>query len=291
MKVSAFTFLRNTQQLGFPFVESIRSALPIVDEFIVNVGVSQDDTLAMVQGIQDRKIKIIQSEWNDHIRQKGFVYAQQKMIAQYSCTGDWALYLEADELLHEADYVHIQNALGRYLNDARVEALVFDYLHFYGNTNTIVWSPAWYRRAVRLIKTSVRNYAPDGLFWVVLDKKNKKGRYPHAALADATIHHYGWVRSENQMQQKMGQVQRFWSAQEDSVPKINYRAIDPTTLHPFRGTHPAILGDFFPKETDLFSADPQHDLTKRERKNRWGIKLEKWLGLELSKKHYKLVNP
>ena len=34
MKVSGFTFLRNGQKLGYPFVASIRSILPIVDEFI-----------------------------------------------------------------------------------------------------------------------------------------------------------------------------------------------------------------------------------------------------------------
>ena len=35
MKVSGFTFLRNGQKLGYPFVESIRSVLPIVDEFVI----------------------------------------------------------------------------------------------------------------------------------------------------------------------------------------------------------------------------------------------------------------
>jgi len=38
MKISAFTFIRNGTIFGFPFVESIRSVLPIVDEFVVNVG-------------------------------------------------------------------------------------------------------------------------------------------------------------------------------------------------------------------------------------------------------------
>ncbi|MGH7953853.1 MAG: glycosyltransferase, partial [Limisphaerales bacterium] len=38
MKVSGFTFLRNGQKFGYPFVESIRSILPIVDEFVVALG-------------------------------------------------------------------------------------------------------------------------------------------------------------------------------------------------------------------------------------------------------------
>ena len=45
MKVSGFSFLRDGVKLGYPFVESIRSALPVCDEFIVAVGRSDDGTL------------------------------------------------------------------------------------------------------------------------------------------------------------------------------------------------------------------------------------------------------
>jgi hypothetical protein len=38
MKISGFTFLRNGQKLGYLFVESIRSILPIVDEFVIALG-------------------------------------------------------------------------------------------------------------------------------------------------------------------------------------------------------------------------------------------------------------
>ena len=45
MKVSAFTFIKNGQILGYPFLQSIHSILPIVEEFIICVGPSEDDTL------------------------------------------------------------------------------------------------------------------------------------------------------------------------------------------------------------------------------------------------------
>ena len=35
MKISGFTFLRHGQKLGYPFDASIRSILPLVDEFII----------------------------------------------------------------------------------------------------------------------------------------------------------------------------------------------------------------------------------------------------------------
>ena len=65
MKVSAFTFIKNGQILGYPFLESINSVLSIVDEFVINVGESEDDTLTMIKSINNPKIRIIESKWSD----------------------------------------------------------------------------------------------------------------------------------------------------------------------------------------------------------------------------------
>nr|MBT6354497.1 glycosyltransferase [Pelagibacteraceae bacterium] len=122
MKVSAFTFIKNGQILGYPFVQSIQSILPIVDEFVINVGESEDDTLVLVQSIESEKIRIIQSKWNDSMQDRGFVYGQQKMIAQFNCTGDWAFYIEGDEVYHEDDLEKIQFAMQAHVDDQNVEA-------------------------------------------------------------------------------------------------------------------------------------------------------------------------
>ena len=66
MKVSAYTFVRNGVMLGYPFEESIKSALPLVDEYIVVVGQSEDDTLERVKAIDSHKIKVIETTWNEH---------------------------------------------------------------------------------------------------------------------------------------------------------------------------------------------------------------------------------
>ena len=88
MKVSAFKFIKNGQILGYPFLQSIKSILPIVDEFIINVGESEDNTLELIKSLNDRKIRIIRSKWNNEMRDRGYVYGQQKMVAQFNCTGD-----------------------------------------------------------------------------------------------------------------------------------------------------------------------------------------------------------
>ena len=285
MKVSAFTFIKNGQILGYPFVQSILSILPIVDEFVINVGESEDDTLEIINSINDKKIRIIESRWNEGMQDRGYVYGQQKMIAQFNCTGDWAFYIEGDEVYHENDLEQIKLSMEMHFNDPAVEALVVDFNHFYGNSNSVLNSPGWYRSEARIIKCSIRSYAPDGLFWLILDS-NKKGRYPRAKKTGVTCYHYGWVRSEAQMNLKSRKVQKYWGGNPE---KIDYSQMDQLIIKEFEESHPKIMNDWLNKENGLYMANPNHKLTLRQKKHRLKIKLEILFGLELSKKHYKLV--
>ena len=71
MKVSAFTFIKNGELLGYPFLQSINSILPIVDEFVINVGKSEDNTLDLIKSIPSSKIRIIESIWNNQMQDQG----------------------------------------------------------------------------------------------------------------------------------------------------------------------------------------------------------------------------
>jgi glycosyltransferase involved in cell wall biosynthesis len=290
MKVSGFTFLRNGQKLGYPFVESIRSVLPIVDEFVVALGPCDDDTERMLRAIDDPKIRILQTQWNERIKSdysiKGYIYGQQKSIALFNCTGDWAFYLEGDEVIHESELAKIRAAMAQHLDDPRIEALAFDYLHFYGNANTTAWSPRWYRSEVRIIRNTIPAWSSEALFFNVMES-HKKARHPRAAHTGATIYHYGWVRSEAQMNLKVKSVRKFWDSQTPLEKKFSQ--IDAATLKPFTGTHPQAIQAWLPKAEGIFKADPDYRLSKRDKKHRWMLKLEQWFGFRFNKKHYKLV--
>ncbi len=290
MKVSLFTFIRNGVKLGYPFVESIRSALPIADEYIVAIGPSDEDeedaTLRSIEAINDCRIKIHKVRWNEKMQTAGFVYGQQKMLAQSQCMGDWAFYLEADEVLHERDLETIKDSMQRHLVDDKVEAIVFDYVHFFGSPNYQAVSPGWYKRAPRIIRNSVRTVACDGLFWNVI-VNNQKMRWPRAALADATIYHYGHVRPLEAMNKKQESVERYWN----KIPrKLARYQIDPRALRKYTGEHPEIMRDWLAQKADYaFEPDISYVPTARDKRHRWGLLLERFLGLDLSRKHFKLV--
>jgi len=287
MKISGFTFIRHGTLLGYPYLESIRSLLAVCDEVIIAVGQGQDNTLSQIQALNHPKLQIIKTIWNEKMHDRGYVYAQQKMIAQFNCTGDWAFYLEADEVLHEQDIPTIKAALQQAHHQPAIEALVFDYYHFYGSPQTLAIGPGWYRRAVRVIRNSIRNYSPDGLFFVVMDR-NKQGRYPNAALAGVPIYHYGHVRKRAYMKNKIQQVSQYWG---HSPPDFdNYGNIDPQILTPFLKNHPAVMRTWLAEQAEQkLILNPQYQPTRREYRHRLMRYLERLLGWDFSKKHYRLV--
>jgi glycosyltransferase involved in cell wall biosynthesis len=271
--------------LGYPFVQSIRSALPICDEFVVAVGESDDNTLEVLRSIGDPKLRIIETTWNEKMIDRGYVYGQQKMVAQFNCTGDWAFYLEGDEILLESELDMIRGSMEKHLDNPEVEALAFDYYHFYA-------SPVWhdvggYRQAPRIIRNTIRSIAPDGLFFVVMDK-NKKGRYPKAAMTGAHIYHYGNVRSVAFMNERNQRVAKYWG----KPPTVfSYDNVDPQELVPFTGLHPAIIQPWLASDAaeHHYTPNPNHVPTARQKRHRRRLALERLLGLDLSKKHFKLV--
>jgi len=283
MKVSGFTFLRNAVTNGYPFEESIRSLLPLVDEYVIAIGTSTDDTLNRVRAIDDPRIRIIETCWNESMQDRGYVYGQQKMIAQFNCTGDWAFYLEGDEVLHEKDLDAIRNAMYDNLTDIDVEALYFDFLHFYGSVDQI--GIAGYRRAPRIIRNSIRSIAPDGLFFVVMEK-NKKGRYPKARFANAQIFHYGHARRAEYTKRKLEQVGKYWG--RNTTDFNHYGNIDCKEIRDFSGSHPAVMTswieDFAEKNFEIVA---NYKPSLKNYRNRLRFWLEELFGIELSKKHYR----
>ncbi len=276
MKVSCFTFLNEAVKRGYPFRESIRSALPVCDEFVVVVGPAEDGTVEALRELNEPKISIYRSMWNPNFR-NWYVYGQQANIALFNCTGDWAFYIQGDEILHEKDYDVLRVSMQKHLDNPEVEALAFDYVHFYGNHNTQAWSPRWYRQEVRIVRNNLRVIFPNDAQYPILLLNNKRSRYLKAAMCGASMYHYGWVQSE-------------FLTSGGCHPAPNCDQTDPTTLIPFTGTHPRAMHDLLKLEiTELFAADPSYKLTLREYKHRIALYIERLTGRTIGKKHFTLA--
>jgi glycosyltransferase involved in cell wall biosynthesis len=272
LKVSGFTFLNEAVKRGYPFRESIMSALPLCDEFIVVVGPSEDGTVEAITALGDTKIKIIRSTWNHSVGM--FCFGQQTNIALFNCTGDWTFYIQGDEVIHENDYELLRAKMQKHLDDPDVEGLAFDYVHLYGNHNTLAWSPRWYRQEVRIMKNNIRVIFPNDAQYPILLLSNKRSRYLKAVVSGAKMYHYGWVQSE---------FMRNGGQEKTST----CRQVDPATLRRFEGSHPGIMKEVLKLDSDgTFQADPAHKLTFREKRHRVIMFFERMTGLVYSNKHF-----
>ena len=273
MKVAGFTFVRNAIMYDYPVLESIRSILPLCDEYVVAVGKSEDDTLSLIKSIQSPKVKIIETQWDDSLRKGGRVLAKEtdKAFAAISPDVDWAFYLQADELVHEKDHPSICAAMEKYKEDTRIAGLLFRYLHFYGSYDYIADDYDWYRREVRIVRRQAPVYSyKDAQGFRIGDNQKLKVK-----LIDAHIYHYGWVKDPKAMQGKQETFNKLWHddqwiAQNVAKTEIfDYDAI--SMLHHFEGTHPEVMHRRIASKNWHFHFDPSQN------KYPLKIKLKKWI--------------
>ena len=89
MKVCGFTIVRNGIKYDYPVVESIKSILPLCDKMVVAVGKSEDATLDLIRSIDSEKIIIIETVWDDTLREGGRVLAVETNKAMDAIPDDF----------------------------------------------------------------------------------------------------------------------------------------------------------------------------------------------------------
>jgi hypothetical protein len=291
MKVSGFTFIRNAVQYDYPVVEAITSILPVCDEFVIAVGKSEDDTLQLIKSINSDKIKIVETIWDDSLREGGKVLALEtdKALAAISPDSEWAFYIQGDEVVHEQYLDTIYQAMHTYKDDFAVEGLLFKYLHFYGSYDYIGDSRKWYRREIRIIrnKRNVSSYRDAQGF------RNKDNTKLQVKLIDAYIYHYGWVKHPAHQQKKQQTFHKHWHDDawlEQHVPKIvefDYSGIDSLAI--FKGTHPKVMQERIHRVNWKF----EHDISRKNlsAKKRLLQVVEQYTGWRIGEyKNYRLLS-
>jgi hypothetical protein len=242
MKVTGFTFIKNAVLFQYPIVEAVQSILPLCDEVVVAVGKSTDNTRELVASIHPQKIKIIDTIWDERLKEGGRVLADEtnKAFAAVNEDTDWCIYIQGDEVLHEDGYNEVRNAMHRWKNVTEVDGLLFKYRHFYGSYDYIGAASNWYRHEIRVIKNnkSIYSYRDAQGF---RKENNQKLR---VKPLDAYIYHYGWVREPAAMERKQNTFGSFYHGDEWTKNSVysgtfDYSKID--ALKKFTGTHPSVM--------------------------------------------------
>jgi len=246
MKVCGFTIARNVQKYDYPIVEAIQSTLPLCDEFVVGFAKSEDGTLEIIQSVDSPKIRIVSIDWPEAMRSGGHVLAHATTQTLRQCSGDWAFYVQADEVVHEKYHDTITESMKRYGGRNDVEGLVFRYVHFYGSYEFYQDDFLhWYPRAVRVVRPwpQIVSWGDGCSFRYHAETKTRKLR---TKPSGAYIYHYGWVKPKALMTEKERNLESLYNDDEYLKQKYELNTPPPVFEHyghlaVFKGTHPKVM--------------------------------------------------
>jgi hypothetical protein len=291
-KISGFTFIKNGLTLGYPILESVLSIESICDEVIINVGfedieLTRDDGTFqyLLDHLKDPKYKFVKSWWDPRITKNGLILSQQTNIALSHCTGDFCQYIQGDECIHEDDLKIILNGVKLMESNTKINGLIFNYMHFYGNVDTYKYTRNLYRREVRLI----RNHLGIKSWLDAQGFRNSDDTKIFAHLIPARIFHYGWARAEQVMKKKVKVFDTFYHEEDLGNKEFQYERN--WGLTKFTKTHPKVMKNWIEKNRnpiDLMS------LPLSWGKNLFGLvisdTIEKWTGYRMGEyKNYRKI--
>ena len=286
MTISGFTFVKNGVLLGYPFLESIQSVLPVCDEVVVVVGKSEDDTRERIVALNEKKVKIIDTVWDPDLRTGGAVLAQQTNIAKANISGDWGFYIQADEVIHEKYLSVIQKAAELHLHNPKVQGLLFGFRHFYGSYKYYGLNRDWYRNEIRMIKNhpDIVSYKDAMGFRDINNQKLRVKKIP------VEMYHYGWVKSPEDQNTKKKLVSLLWHDDESLANNKDYNAVfrynRRERLEIFKDEHPKVMKERISLMDWKFPYDPTK--VKMSLKEKLSMLFENVTGIQIAEyKNYR----
>lgn len=117
-KIAGYTHIFNPDAHGFPFIESIKSMLGFCDEVVVVDGGSTDGSLKRIEvEINDPRVKIHERKWDwGEPGMDGMQKAYGRAMVSVG-PDDFLWQQDADEVVHEDDYVKIRKMAERFPSD------------------------------------------------------------------------------------------------------------------------------------------------------------------------------
>ena len=266
IKISATTYVRNGLKMMYPFIQSIQSALPLIDEYIVVLGDSNDGSREAILNIGSTKIKIVDTIWDMNMREGGKLFALQSNIGLDHAKGDWVLHLQADEVIHENDLAKLKKYIYQCNDQPKVEGLLFPFLNFRGDYKHIHTGRQAHRFEIRAFKRNllIRSYKDSQGFRkfnsLQACVEGEKGEKLHVTKIDVPIFHYNCVRPPKQMKEKAKVFSSMYYNDEwierhfNDLTEIDYNQVD--KLEVFEGSHPKVMEEIIKNSDCEFVYDP-----------------------------------
>jgi glycosyltransferase involved in cell wall biosynthesis len=236
MKLSAITLISSGEKLKYPYKECIANLCEQVDEVILNVDLNSDDeTIEEVEKLyhQYNNLFLIFTTWNFKNTGNGSELAKQANICLEQVTGDWIIYLQADEFLHEKDIEPIRDLLSG-LERAYSQIELWR-TYFWKDLQTRDFSKELYLG--RIFKKGTHQVGGDGMFLIRKEGEVWRTNYP--------IFHYSRMGTEEEITQRVRQLDKMFHEKEivDSFKNFSYNEIVKEIK--YKGPHPKRIKEYY----------------------------------------------
>ena len=254
--LAGFSYIYNAVKFDIPFVESIKSVIDVVDQFVLTECYSQDETWDLCLQLEAKypdKVKLLRRPWVKH-------FTEIAELANWTMNHidpkiRYAMELQSDEVVHEKDLDKLAY-VPKLMNNLHKHAARWKYQHFLASPE-IVFSFI-YSTVVRIAdRTSKWKIIGDGVQFAIDGKFCPE---EDVLTTDIEIFHYGKMKAPKNAWEKEWDFQNLFKDVGFPDPRMmqmkeklgtaycDYVYLFEETIKKkdsgisrFTGTHPAVM--------------------------------------------------
>lgn len=248
--ISAHMITHQCLILDYCLEASIRSVMDFCDDLYINDGKSSDGTLDILYSLQSEygseRIKIFERDW---LHNREMWTRERNFLIEKIPAPNYIACIDSDEVIHEKDMSKIKTAVS-----AKIPAISFHVIHFYGRPTHYIEGPVWYKQHTRiwLKSTGIKwihraGGCADDLLW----PDNSPAHLVRNKNCGAVIYHYGNCRNPRALGMKSKKADDLYQNSEEylngllaQARSFNY-AFDTIPTKEFKYTHPKYIEDWY----------------------------------------------
>jgi hypothetical protein len=233
MKIYGFSYVRNGENIGYPYFEAFQCLTAFCDHTYIAVGDSTDETRAKVLSLP--KVTVIDTIWEEKMRVDGAIFSQQANLALAKVRENhqegWALHLQADQIVCAKDFEKLREDF-QTAERQGCDGLAMRFLHFWITPERIAHSKRWFPQTVNAVKVQSKG--------ISVGDSQSLGNCEKVFDSDVTVFHYGHALGEKYLEKKQRALHRWWhkDAAIDRVMKKSKKKDAKEPNLPFLGVHP-----------------------------------------------------
>ncbi len=242
IKLYGFSFMKDGVRFDYPFKEMLSCMSSLVEKTYVALGENDDGTSEAVEKFDS--VEIIPTVWDmKKVGDGGLIFSEQTNIALHKLRdnhknelGSWAIYLQSDEIIHEADFEQLRKDIEE-AEKQGCDAVRFRYFHFWMSHYQIAVNKRWYPHEIRAIKvnSNVENFGDAQGF----------SKFTKVYESDVSIFHYGHVRDLGKREAKQKDlINRIRPGKKfEKYLNREKRAFSKTKVRPLMIRHSKVMKD------------------------------------------------